>query len=73
MLQAISSLRSNTTPGLGDVDNGLSAIRQIWQTPTRRSLAFNGADVVFYLVHSMGSSRDFAAEEQGAANKVVSG
>ena len=33
--------------------------------------AFDGADVVYYLVHSMGTSRDFAAEEEHAAGNVV--
>ena len=33
--------------------------------------AFDGADVVYYLVHSMGTSRDFAAEEERAADNVV--
>jgi uncharacterized protein YbjT (DUF2867 family) len=33
--------------------------------------AFDGVDVVYYLVHSMGSSKDFAAEENRAANNVV--
>ncbi len=33
--------------------------------------AFDGADVVFYLVHSMGTSRDFASDEERAANNVV--
>ncbi len=33
--------------------------------------AFDGADVVYYLVHSMGTSKDFAAEETQAARNVV--
>ncbi len=33
--------------------------------------AFDGADVVYYLVHSMGSSKDFAADERRAADNVV--
>lgn len=33
--------------------------------------AFDGIDVVYYLVHSMGSSKDFAAEETRAAGNVV--
>lgn len=32
---------------------------------------FDGVDVVYYLVHSMGSSKDFGAEENRAANNVV--
>jgi uncharacterized protein YbjT (DUF2867 family) len=34
--------------------------------------AFEGVDVAYYLVHSMGFSRDFAAEERRAALNVVS-
>jgi uncharacterized protein YbjT (DUF2867 family) len=33
--------------------------------------AFNGVDVVYYLVHSMGSAKNFAAEEARAAHNVV--
>jgi len=33
--------------------------------------AFTGVDVVYYLVHSMGTSSDFAAEERRAAQNVV--
>ena len=33
--------------------------------------AFDGVDVVYYLVHSMGSSKDFAAEESRAVTNVV--
>jgi uncharacterized protein YbjT (DUF2867 family) len=33
--------------------------------------AFDGIDVVYYLVHSMGGSTDFAAEEDRAARNVV--
>jgi uncharacterized protein YbjT (DUF2867 family) len=34
--------------------------------------AFDGADVVYYLVHSMGTSKDFVAEEAQSARNVVS-
>lgn len=34
--------------------------------------AFDGIDVVYYLVHSMGASKNFAAEEDRAARNVVS-
>lgn len=34
--------------------------------------AFDGIDVVYYLVHSMGTSKDFVAEETRAARNVVS-
>ncbi|MDT5208936.1 MAG: hypothetical protein QOF67_1351 [Mycobacterium sp.] len=33
--------------------------------------AFDGADVVYYLVHSMGTSADFVAEESQSARNVV--
>lgn len=33
--------------------------------------AFDGIDVVYYLVHSMGTSKDFAAEETRAARNVA--
>lgn len=33
--------------------------------------AFDGVDVVYYLVHSMGTSKDFAAEESRSARNVV--
>jgi uncharacterized protein YbjT (DUF2867 family) len=33
--------------------------------------AFDGIDVVYYLVHSMGSSKDFGAEEASAVRNVV--
>ena len=33
--------------------------------------AFDGVDVVYYLVHSMGTSKDFVAEERRSANNVV--
>ena len=33
--------------------------------------AFADVDVVYYLVHSMGTARDFVAEERRAANNVV--
>ncbi len=33
--------------------------------------SFDGADVVYYLVHSMGTSKDFVAEEAQSARNVV--
>ncbi|MGZ6780240.1 MAG: NAD(P)H-binding protein [Mycobacterium sp.] len=33
--------------------------------------AFDGVDVVYYLVHSMGTSKDFVAEERRSARNVV--
>jgi uncharacterized protein YbjT (DUF2867 family) len=42
---------------LGDVDSLIAA--------------FDGVDVIYYLVHSMGASKDFVAEEASAARNVV--
>jgi uncharacterized protein YbjT (DUF2867 family) len=39
--------------------------------PDSLTAAFDGVDVVFYLVHSMGSAKDFVAEEARAARNVV--
>ena len=39
--------------------------------PDSLTAAFGGGDVVYYLVHSMGTSKDFVAEEECAARNVV--
>ncbi|AGB25806.1 putative nucleoside-diphosphate sugar epimerase [Mycobacterium sp. JS623] len=39
--------------------------------PDSLTAAFEGVDVVFYLVHSMGTSQDFVAEEASSARNVV--
>ena len=39
--------------------------------PDSLTSAFEGTDVVYYLVHSMGTSKDFVAEEARAAHNVV--
>jgi uncharacterized protein YbjT (DUF2867 family) len=39
--------------------------------PESLTEAFDGVDVVYYLVHSMGSSKDFVAEERRSARNVV--
>lgn len=39
--------------------------------PESLTQAFDGADVVYYLVHSMGTSNDFVAEERRSAHNVV--
>ncbi len=39
--------------------------------PDSLAAAFEGVDVVFYLVHSMGTSHDFVAEEARSARNVV--
>lgn len=40
--------------------------------PDSLTAAFEGIDVVYYLVHSMGTSKDFVAEEERSAHNVVS-
>jgi uncharacterized protein YbjT (DUF2867 family) len=39
--------------------------------PDSLTAAFDGVDVVYYLVHSMGSSKDFVTEEARSARHVV--
>jgi uncharacterized protein YbjT (DUF2867 family) len=39
--------------------------------PESLTPAFDGVDVVYYLVHSMGSSSDFVSEEERAAHNVA--
>ena len=39
--------------------------------PASLEVAFTGVDVLYYLVHSMGFEKDFAAEERRAAQNVV--
>jgi uncharacterized protein YbjT (DUF2867 family) len=39
--------------------------------PDSLTAAFEGIDVVYYLVHSMGTSKDFVAEEARSARNVV--
>lgn len=39
--------------------------------PASLASAFDGVDVVYYLVHSMGFEKDFATEERRAAENVV--
>lgn len=39
--------------------------------PASLNAAFEGIDVVYYLVHSMGTSKDFVAEEKRSAHNVV--
>jgi uncharacterized protein YbjT (DUF2867 family) len=39
--------------------------------PDSLAAAFDGVDVVYYLVHSMGSSKDFVAEEARSARNVA--
>lgn len=39
--------------------------------PDSLTAAFDGIDVIYYLVHSMGTSKDFVAEEERSARNVV--
>ncbi len=39
--------------------------------PDSLTAAFEGVDVIYYLVHSMGTSKDFVAEEERSARNVV--
>ncbi|GJF16512.1 hypothetical protein NGTWS1803_32720 [Mycolicibacterium cyprinidarum] len=39
--------------------------------PESLTTAFNDVDVVYYLVHSMGTSKDFVADEERSARNVV--
>ena len=39
--------------------------------PESLTAAFEGCDVIYYLVHSMGTSKDFVAEEEECARNVV--
>ncbi|MFN3005197.1 NAD(P)H-binding protein [Mycolicibacterium wolinskyi] len=39
--------------------------------PDSLTTAFDGMDVVYYLVHSMGTSKDFVADEKRSARNVV--
>ena len=39
--------------------------------PESLTAAFDGVDVVYYLVHSMGTSSDFVREEEESAHNVV--
>ncbi|NVN53579.1 NAD(P)H-binding protein [Mycolicibacterium hippocampi] len=39
--------------------------------PDSLTAAFEGTDVIYYLVHSMGTSKDFVAEEKRAAQNVA--
>jgi uncharacterized protein YbjT (DUF2867 family) len=46
-------------------------VRGDLSVPESLTAAFDGVDVVYYLVHSMGSSSNFAEEERRSAKKVV--
>jgi uncharacterized protein YbjT (DUF2867 family) len=58
---------------LADADwrDRVEVVRGDLGDPDSLTAAFDGVDVVFYLVHSMGSAKDFVAEEARAARNVV--
>lgn len=57
----------NNEPWRDDVE----VVRGDLTEPESLTEAFDGADVVYYLVHSMGTSKDFVAEEARSARNVV--
>src|SRR3954465_9190823 len=49
----------------------VEVVRGDLSDPDSLTAAFDGVDVVYYLVHSMGTSRDFVSEEEKSAHNVV--
>jgi uncharacterized protein YbjT (DUF2867 family) len=49
----------------------LDVVRGDLGDPDSLTAAFDGVDVVYYLVHSMGSAKDFVSEETRSARNVV--
>lgn len=58
---------------LADADwrDDVEVVRGDLTEPESLTQAFDGTDVVYYLVHSMGTSKDFVAEEKRSARNVV--
>jgi uncharacterized protein YbjT (DUF2867 family) len=58
---------------LGGVDwiERAEVVRGDLGEPDSLTAAFDGVDAVYYLVHSMGSAKDFVAEEERSARNVV--
>ena len=54
-----------------DWHDRVEAVRGDLGEPDSLTAAFDGVDVVYYLVHSMGSAKDFVAEEARSARNVV--
>ncbi|HYZ68528.1 MAG TPA: NAD(P)H-binding protein [Mycobacterium sp.] len=54
-----------------DWHDRVEAIRGDLGEPDSLTEAFDGVDVIYYLVHSMGSTKDFVAEEERSARNVV--
>ena len=49
----------------------VEVVRGDLSDPESLTAAFDGVDVVYYLVHSMGTSKDFVREEEKSAHNVV--
>ena len=49
----------------------VEVVRGDLSDPESLVAAFDGVDVVYYLVHSMGSSKDFVSEEERSAHNVA--
>ena len=49
----------------------VEVVRGDLSDPESLTAAFDGVDVVYYLVHSMGSSKDFVSEEERSAHNVA--
>lgn len=49
----------------------VEVVRGDLSDPESLVAAFDGVDVVYYLVHSMGSSKDFVSEEENSARNVA--
>ena len=54
-----------------DWHDRVEAVRGDLGEPDSLTAAFDGVDVVYYLVHSMGSAKDFVGEEARSARNVV--
>jgi uncharacterized protein YbjT (DUF2867 family) len=64
---------ARTPAKLADVPwrDAVEVVRGDLGDPDSLAAAFDGVDVLYYLVHSMGTSKDFAAEERRSAINVV--
>ena len=51
--------------------DGAEVVRGDLSDPDSLTTAFSDVDVVYYLVHSMGTSRDFVKEEESSAHNVA--
>lgn len=69
---AVRAMARNSDKLAGkDWHDRVEAVRGDLADPDSLTAAFDGVDVVYYLVHSMGSARDFVAEEERSARNVV--